>query len=187
MFLLYGTYLAAFILVTILVESELFGWATTSLIITGAIYAWLAKLSVLEFVKSHYEFCLEVLAFYMALGVAWSFIRWFLFLLKFKYAFRAQKESFLTSINKSSLTEEDKKDFESYLLCKEVDGAPLRRRPQASNSKRKIIGWMCFWPSSMVGYVLNDPVRRLFNGLFDLLKNSYQKMADALLNDPDLK
>jgi hypothetical protein len=57
----------------------------------------------------------------------------------------------------------------------------------AAKSKSKIVAWMAFWPCSVIGYVFNDPVRRLFNALFNALRESYQKMADKILNDAELK
>lgn len=48
--------------------------------------------------------------------------------------------------------------------------------------------WMAFWPCSVISTLLNDPIRRLFRYLFNLLKSLYQKMADAVFaDDPELK
>jgi hypothetical protein len=61
-------------------------------------------------------------------------------------------------------------------------------RPRAAKNKRSIVSWMCYWPFSVVGTVLNDPVRRLFSFLFKSFKALYQKLSDHVFrNEMELK
>lgn len=53
-------------------------------------------------------------------------------------------------------------------------------KPLASEHKSKIIAWMCFWPFSLLGTFINDPIRRLFNFLFSYFKAAYQKLSDKM-------
>lgn len=179
-----------FVVLTVLVEAEWFGWATVSMLASLGIYGWIHRLDALPWVKEHGVYLLEGTAVYLAAGVAWSFAKWFLFLMRFRSEFRDAKAEYVLGLGlpKGSDVPDDKlKEFRDGLSYRNVSGYPLKTKPLASKSKSKIVAWMAFWPCSMVGYVLNDPVRRLFNALFALLKGSYQKMADRLLNDPELK
>ncbi len=64
-------------------------------------------------------------------------------------------------------------------------GNSLRQKPMAASNKAKITAWMIFWPFSMVGTVLNDPVKRIFTFLFGRFKHLYQKMSDGVFKDVD--
>ncbi len=179
-----------FIVLTALVEAEWFGTATLSLIATLGICTWLNYVSVFSFVKEHAVNLLEGIIAYVVLGVAWSFLRWFLLNLGFKFEFRKAKENFINQLGlpKGSNVPEDKMEaFRSEIRYMEFSGYRLDTKPKAAKSKSKIVGWGAFWPCSVIGYVLNDPIRRLFNALFELLKGSYQRITDSLLNDPELK
>jgi hypothetical protein len=80
------------------------------------------------------------------------------------------------------------KDFYYFLDYRVFKDNPLSKRPRAVNNKARITAWMSFWPYSLVGTLLNDPVRRLFNAIFSWVKGLYQKMADAMFSkDVELK
>jgi hypothetical protein len=64
----------------------------------------------------------------------------------------------------------------------------LGRQPKASNNKARITAWIAFWPFSLVGTLVNDPVRRLVDFLFNQFKALYQRMSDAIFSsNPELK
>lgn len=47
--------------------------------------------------------------------------------------------------------------------------------------KSDIFGWFYFWPLSAAWTLLNDPVRRLFNAVYDQIAGSLQRIADKAL------
>lgn len=55
--------------------------------------------------------------------------------------------------------------------------------PRASNYRGPIITWMMFWPWSAVWYVFRKFVLELFETIYDLLKNSFQSVADRQYKD----
>lgn len=195
----------------ILLETENFGWATASLIACGIAWVvlgrWFHVYSLTDFLHDHGVWSLVYVGVYVVLGVAWSFAKWFSFLMGFRDAFRAEKEKFLTfkglpttTALSGELQEEFIKAFGSetrygsrrhydnsgnpieykgWVPGKyEYQGNSLNARPRASKNKSRITAWSAFWPFSFVGTLLNDPVRRLFNFLFNQFKALYQKMSD---------
>lgn len=67
-------------------------------------------------------------------------------------------------------------------------GNSLNVRPRAAKNKARITSWAIFWPFSMVGTIVNDPLRRLWNLIWGWVKGLYQKMADKMLAaHPELK
>jgi hypothetical protein len=234
-----------------LVELEFFGWATLVLLATVVGVQSLHVFDILQYIANNALTSVLYAVGYIAIGVAWSFIKWFSFLMKYRDKFRELKQKFL-DLNKLPLntTSPDDKgipyairnafdkyvnlqptvdvnasandlniargkmwvafldenktknnqnvpafltdSFEVYLREQYSYGdyGALRngKKPVATENKAKITAWMAFWPCSVISTLLNDPIRRLFRYLFNLLKSLYQKMADAVFaDDPELK
>lgn len=191
-----------FVIETVLMEVEHWGWATFTLLATFgasllAHHFW-GTFSVVDWVIANGVFTLVYVLAYLAIGVGWSFVKWFSYLMGFRDTFREQKEAFCTKRGldpKAPITDEKVlSDFDQHLSSNVSWGEKhrgqllSRERPRAAKSKARITAWMAFWPFSVVGTVLNDPVRRLFNFLFTNFKALYQKMADHVFRkDVELK
>jgi hypothetical protein len=191
-----------FVVETILMEVEHWGWATTCLLGTFVLslvahHFWQTP-SLVDWVVANGVFTLAYVGAYLAVGVGWSFIKWFSYLMGFRDAFREQKEAFCLRNGldpKAAITDEKVlSEFDSHLShnvgwSEKHRGQLLsRERPRAAKSKARITAWMAFWPFSVVGTVLNDPVRRLFNFLYSQFKALYQKMSDFVFRkDVELK
>ncbi len=183
------------VVATILTELEYFGWATALLLVIVGAGQIAGNLSVLSWVGAHTTETLVYALVYVAVGVGWSFVKWFSFLIQFRDQYREQKEAFLTK-NKLNPTgqvpEELREAFGRFLgglySTRQFRGNSMTEKPKASNNKSRIVSWMSLWPCSMVGTLLNDPVRRLFNFLFNNFKALYQRMSDHVFrNDVELK
>lgn len=185
---------------TVLTEVESFGWATVVLLATVAGAQFFHVVPLLEWVSAHVLDSLWLVLGYLALGVGWSFVKWFSFLLGFRDQYRELKAAFLdrqkelVSITgrKNELAdqseEERMKAFHRSIAFETYRGQRLTDKPKASKNKSRIVAWMAYWPLSLVGTLLNDPVRRLFNWLFSGFKALYQQMADAIFrNDKELQ
>jgi len=67
-------------------------------------------------------------------------------------------------------------------------GNSLNVRPRAAKNKSRITSWAIFWPFSLVGTLINDPLRRLWNLIWGAVKGLYQKMSDRMFaSHPELK
>lgn len=182
---------ALFVLECILTETENFGWATVTLVLCGVASAalghWLHIYSVLDFIRDHGVWTLAYVGVYVCVGVVWSFAKWFSFLMGFRDSFRSLKEGFLKSRDmdpNGQVPDNLRSAFKDYIRQNAGWNNQYKHqlwemeRPRASKNKARITAWSAFWPFSFVGTLLNDPVRRLFNFLFNQFKALYQKMAD---------
>lgn len=189
-----------FVVECVFTEVEHFGWATVTLIATAVGSAvlghWFPEYSIFTFVKAHGVFTLVYAAAYVGVGVGWSFVKWFSYLMSFRDAFREQKEAFCkkNGLDVAAPIPEDKMPaFDqhlSHVSWKSNHRSQLlsRERPRASKNKARITAWAAFWPFSFLGTLLNDPVRRLFNLLFNWFKALYQQMSDWVFRkDVELK
>lgn len=170
-----------FITMAILVEIE--KWFFTTVLLIGTVIAMhyfeVQDLSGL-LRMSPLDVALYVLG-YIAAGVLWSFAKWFSYLHRFRDRYREEVEKFRGRV--ASQGENAEEALRSMLRY-----SGLAERPTAAKSRSRIIGWMTFWPISVVSTALNDPIRRIFNALFNRFKVLYQKMVDHVFrNEPDLR
>lgn len=203
MLLILAVLFVLFVLECILLEVDKFGTATVTLIASlvgfgvAGHFHWFGLPSPLDFVHDHGLWCLAYAGAYVGVGIAWSFAKWFSYLMSFRDAFREKKEAFLKGRNldpAGQVPDEHMAAFKDY-LDNSVEWSSSHRgqllslqRPRASKNKSRITAWASFWPFSVVGTLLNDPVRRLFNFLFNHFKALYQRMADWVFRkDLELK
>jgi hypothetical protein len=183
-----------FVAECILLETEKFGWATITLvacfIASVVLGRWFHVYSVLDFIKDHGVWTLVYACAYVGVGVAWSFVKWFSFLMGFRDAYRQVKEGFYKAHSLPAdavIPENLKTAYKEYVHQNSPWGSAYRydiaalTRPRASKNKSRITAWACYWPFSFVGTLLNDPVRRLFNFLFNQFKAQYQRLSDYVL------
>lgn len=191
---------------TVLVEVERFGWAT--IVLLGSVIAAqvLHVLPVWAFVSTHViETALYALA-YVGIGIIWSFVKWFSFLMGARDKYRDLKRQWVAfrpadqlPVDFANLSRDHTELFQRFLYNQYERSSyrkhqnPLAelangKRPRAADNKSRIVSWMSFWPCSMIGTLLNDPVRRLCNFLFTSFKALYQQMSDAVFaKDSELK
>ena len=217
-------FVALFITEIFLIEFGKFGWSTLSLIVTGVVVYHFKLFGIPEFVATHAGLCLGFIAAYIVVGVIWSFIKWYSFLIDYRSQFTEKKEKYV-STKKAVIAAQSKWIQEKHIAVNEqpvnLEELPLQqynrlhnqftdssrdnakvaneyeraerdyvqfKKPLISNHKGAVIAWMCFWPFSLVGTFINDPLRRLFTFLFNSLKTTYQKMSDSVFSDfPDPK
>lgn len=154
--------LVLFGVITILTEVEWFGWSTATLI--GSVIAahYFHIFDILGYAKGHILNSLGYAGIYVVIGVTWSFAKWFFFL----------------------RNERDR--IREYNKNEKITPYTGINIPQASKNKSKIIAWMAYWPFSFIGTLLNDPIRKLFNSIFNEFKELYQKMANSIFAE-DIK
>jgi hypothetical protein len=186
------------IIATILTETENFGWATLSLIISVITAQLLHVVDLLGWVSAHGVLTILYALAYVGVGIVWSFVKWFSFLISYRDKYREYKSQFLANKkldDEGHVPMELREDFTRFLSNRcdynhrsVFANLSLGERPKAADNKRRIVAWMSLWPCSVIGTLLNDPVRKLFNFLFNYFKSLYQKMSDAVFkNDVELK
>jgi len=177
----------AFIVLLFLVELDRFGFATLLMIATIVAAQYFHIADILGWVSKNYAWTLVYVIVYLILGIGWSIGKWVLFLRKFN-----RKRLEAVSAVQSTAKQEDPptqsvKDISVHLKHEMYKGTYLSQRPKASDYKGTIIAWMIWWPISMISTFLNDPVRELFNIVYDQLSGLYQTLADKIVSDIEKK
>lgn len=55
--------------------------------------------------------------------------------------------------------------------------------PTASNNKAKIVTWISHWPISLLWTMINDPIKKLLNKIFNLFKGLFQQISNIILKE----
>ena len=101
-------------------------------------------------------------ALYILVGVGYVWLKWF------SYVNTAVRK--ISEIMTSSSTN----DIEFACRRAGYKSIPLK----VSDYKTKIIGWMAYWPISAVWTLLNDPLRRLYDAIYNGIAASLQAISD---------
>lgn len=193
-----------FILILALEENDRHFWAGLSLLAfvflmerSGAISIFSSPLIVLKWG-----------AVYMAVGAGWSFVKWFSFLhkqsdklskLKLRWiegqnvqikrnneqgtAEQSDQQELLAVDVKTKIPDMYKEGYKEFLSSEGY----IRSRsssliPQIGDNKARITSWIVWWPWSALWTLLNDPIRRLAEFIYNRLQTTYQAVANSVFS-----
>jgi len=181
-----------FVIMTILVEREVFAWATFLFIVSGVYWIWNFGESIWVYVQEYPLHIVGIFVAYVVLGVIWSFLKWNSYIKKiFRYVKKAKEDTEkkfkvgVLLIEKNEENNEHWEFFKKLLSNKDVStynvhslkSALQEAKPKTADMKSTIISWIGYWPISLIGTLLNDPIRRLFNWVYSLVSSLYDKMS----------
>ena len=140
-------------------------------------------------------------AVYMAVGAAWSFVKWFSYLHQRSDKLKRLKLQWIKERNATVTRNEledpllpvevgtkipkgEMKDFREFLTAEGYLGrqnyGSTSVIPKVSDNKARVTGWIVWWPWSALWTILNDPIRRLANAIYNQLQDAYQALADRV-------
>lgn len=176
----------AFVLLMLFVQFEKFLFAIITLGAALSLMFFLGNsgVGIVEWVTANpLKITLAAVGYILA-GTGWSLGKWFLFVVDRKeklVEFRSQWEfhhpdaDFKRHFN-SSQTNYVRN--EGYLTTKQAYGIPEPR-----DHKGRILGWMCWWPWSLLNAVLFDFFRRAFNRIYNSLTGVFRGIAKRVYGD----
>ena len=174
-FLAFGTFwfwlmaVIVFFAITALVEiDEGNGWGAffVSFAFVALLYFFGSKEpieSMLSYVVNNPFPTLMIVGLFFLFGAAWSIAKWFFFL---KAERKKQWEDHV-EYNKHAL-EDRKREWKPNV-------------PTARRNKSLILMWISWWPFSMVWTLLDNPLRKAFNAIYDNLEQTYDRMAERIM------
>jgi len=181
-------FLIDFVVITALVENEEGAWATIVAIgsIVGLNYLW--KLPIIATIKTNPGHVALLVLSYFVIGAAWSFVKWYFFLHKANGRYLDYKAKFLERKNVSVLDgqlaailmDELAENNNRYLDAElRISAEP----PVARKHKARLTRWATYWPFSMVGFALNDVVRKTWTYIYEMLQGAYQRVSNHVFRN----
>lgn len=151
-----------------------------------ALHFW-SSVPVLDFILTNYVLILKYTIYYFSVGLVWSFIKWYFFLLKARDKYQKHKKEFLDKLMKKEahVAEDAKNGKINPAYQKEwlSDVRIYKLVPKASDNKARITTWMMYWSFSMIGTLLGDWLTQLWNALYNLFGNLYDKITKLVFGD----
>jgi len=188
--------IAAIIAISILVEIEERGWATTIFCISMALVLWKYWDDVFSWISQNPTGTLLFILFYTLSGIIWSIIKWKSYISKYARAFQIVKENFIKKHGEIASKwnkwidwlREHKEELTpgGYIGFAEIDSPEdiAKRLTISSNSnKGLIVSWIAYWPMSIASTLLNDPFRRFMNWIYDRISGVFQRMSEKSANN----
>jgi hypothetical protein len=184
--LIVGIVAAIVTMISLEVEEE--GWATTAVSIALALLLWNYGHDLWSFVKEDYGTTLLFVLGYLVVGVVWSFLKWNEFVKRKINIYKKVRAELI--VKRPDFDENSNKSVE--MLCqklrengisvwgydvKTMAELKLKIMPIGSENKASIIAWISYWPLSLLATLLNNPFRRLFEYVYSLVANAYDKIS----------
>jgi hypothetical protein len=169
-------------------EMEKEGVATTAVSIALALLLWNYGPDLWSFVKNDVGTTILFVLGYLVVGVVWSFLKWNEFVKRKIELFKKVRAKLI--IQRPDFDENSDKSVE--ILCqklrengidiwghqvKTMAELKIKVMPIGSENKSGIIAWISYWPLSLLATLLNNPFRRLFEYVYSLVANAYDKIS----------
>lgn len=168
---------ATVILLIIFSETAHVGFATLTMIATFALLAFFGDFNLLVAVREHPIVSSLASVGYVVCGVVWSFAKWGSYVRSRLRKLEEVRRHFLRDRGKpehGSVPEDLRTDWRRHCHSYRIT------TPVAEEHKDRILGWLMYWPFSLVWTVINDPLKRLFQEIFHAIRAQYQRMADRI-------
>lgn len=163
------------ILLMIFVDREEIWYSFWSVIGYLGLITLFGDVDVFSWLKDHPTDTFRIVILYMIIGVIWGVMKFYFYNSKFQRRIESLKKDFIAQYSPANVERDDaalpsedmKREWDkyrnNYLTYTERDQLILGK--QAS----KVIFWISYWPVSSFWTILNDPLRRFGELMFNLL------------------
>ena len=171
-----------------LVECYWLMWATEEESLSGAFWATLfaGSLFIVEYgsfsgvyhaIKANPMIVGIALLTYMIVGTAWSTFKWYLYVGKVADNIKETIDNIGREKAAEKLSYYDNGDKNTQKI---LDTNFMCLAPDVKKHKHKITTWILLWVPSATWFILNDPLRRTANWIYDRVKGIFQSISDKV-------
>lgn len=164
------------------VDDDRDGWATFLVVSTLAVLQFFFGVPVLGWILANPQWLLAAAGAYLATGAAWSVARWWFHVRKMRRKYDEFRKKFV--INNQLATWASDTPVPNELKQKFWNEARyddnIEFRPRVTDHKAQIYVWLAFWPWSLAWTIINDPVRRACEEVYDMIKSTLQRISDRV-------
>ena len=174
---------------SILLEYELEGWATTLFSIGTALVLWAYKSEIWDLMSTNPMPLLYFSINYVVIGLAWSLFKWKLYIGIRTEKFNMAKQQFTNDKGEIKsqwelwtryLNEGRYGYFNHNFSFVETPEQIIKKIiPLANSKKTLIVSWISYWPMSLGATMLNNPFRKFFEFIYSLVSGIYDKMGNS--------
>lgn len=178
--------IAVFFGTALLVEIEKAGFAFLVLVGTVLVFQFASDFNVLHYVTHNWWVVVAGVFGWAICGVLWSMIKLHFYEKKRRGRYDALKRNFLilndVPDDATNIPDPLKSEWLAYL----DKNAPyydkmyyLRNFNDPTQHQSRIVSWIGYWPFSLALTILNDPLRKIGNAIFESLKGTYASIIKS--------
>jgi hypothetical protein len=168
-------FVAAYIIITALVENDKGFWAFLAVILTTIALCTPHFQAAVHFIVANPGKVLLMIIGYFVIGTVWGIIKWFLYVNRQLEKYNEKKTEFLLKNKATEFTPALAAAFKSHYF-----GFGDGLVPQAHDHKGDILMWMTYWPFSSLWTLINDPIRKIFRTIYTNIASSLQAISDRM-------
>ena len=123
---------------------------------------------------------------YLAVGIAWSFGKWWFFVRRIRDKYLAAKkrwESNPKEFGRKHGFRAEEFDFEGFRSYYKSHWEHQSIPPLASENKNRILTWTTYWPPSFIWTMIDEPFRKASEFVFEKIKSVYQGISERAFTD----
>ena len=177
------------ILIAIAVESEKTGTAATVFSLAIALILWHYWSDIWSWVSLNPLDTFLFIGGYIVSGVIWSVIKWKSYISRSARHFENLKVEFKVKVGDMGgnwkrwveyLNDNSSQLRSSYRFQDSDEPADIIKKItiNANSKKSLIVSWIAYWPMSLGATLLNDPLRRFGNYIYDRISGKFQRMSE---------
>lgn len=166
---------------TMLVENEHGFGATVVFLFSLLALDWIWRVPLISIVWLHPGTTLTLVAVYFVIGTIWSIIKWYLYLHNKLVTYNERKADFLEAHHATELTPQLASEMKQSMCSSWGPRYPIA--PNAREHKSDLTLWATYWPFSMLGTMLNDFVRKVWEYIYELFQSTYQKISHRVFRN----
>jgi len=181
-------------------------FATFSFIGYLAILQWISHVPIFLNIAEHPSTVVGFIGAYIGLGIAWSFIRWWLHIrqicsgkksLPNGYSLANHKRNWTRdwNLNENVLSDSERRRRERSRLPPIAENSSnlmresawqaelLRIKPQATDNKGLITVWILYWPFSMLWSLVEDLMHEVLKWVVTRLRAVYDTIGNSAMRN----
>jgi hypothetical protein len=186
----------AFAFLVYMVEQKITGGAIFMVALyVGVVHFAFCKgwtpVDIVGWVKAHaLDVALGAVVYFM-IGTVWAFIKWWSFVKRERRRYDEVFNDFiknhadLKDVPLAKWSDDMVRQFNYCLTSKVSYDNQIRVKPQVENFKEEIFLWIGFWPFSAFWTIIDDPIRRICSGIYNLIGKRLQAISDSAWSGVD--
>lgn len=163
------------VLLTIASEKRAPFWGATGALLLVMILEFTTDIKAFTYAFDHPVNALMIIVAYVIFGNGYAVAKWrsFIRLVNEQIQDAALENNGAVDLARNPVT----------VAGHRINKVPLQVRAY----KADFMTWALFWPMSFVWTVINDPIRRLYNAIYNALASRLQRMSDDMFKDAPVK
>jgi len=166
-----------FMLLVYFVEDDSAGFAFVTVVVLFACLMFLGDFNVLSWLRENPKQFGYYLIMYIPAGIVYSIVKYLMFLTDIRRKITKTISEYLDRVKVEK--EDDLSVAQKGELAKKLNYHNI----SFSESTRRVVFWMTYWPWSAFWTILNNPLRWLYEEVAELLKKSFKGMYTKILGN----